>query len=132
MAKSDVNSVTVVGRLTRDAELRHTSGGMALCRFSIASNYTRKQGDQYVEEVNYFDVVMFGRYAEAIHQYLTKGQQVVVSGEARQNRWEKDGQKRSKIEFIGNTVQLVGGRSSGESRQQSSSPSDEFSDDVPF
>jgi len=131
MAKKDINNVTLVGRLTRDAELKHTSGGMAICEFSLASNYTRKQGDEYVEEASFFDCVLFGRYAEAVHQYMTKKQQIVIAAEARQERWEKDGQKRSKVKFICTSVELVGGRDSGRPVADQGH-GDSFKDDVPF
>jgi single-strand DNA-binding protein len=112
---ADVNHVILVGRLTRDAELKYTSGGMAVCKFSLALNRRRKNGDQWVEEVNYFDIVLWGRSGEAINQYLIKGKQVAVEGELRQNRWEQDGQSRSKVEIMATNVQLLGGGSGGSS-----------------
>ena len=97
---ADLNRVMLIGRLTRDAELKYTSGGMAVCKFSIAVNKFRKNGDQRVEEANFFDIVLWGRSGEALNQYLVKGKQVAVDGELHQNRWEQDGQPRSKIEII--------------------------------
>lgn len=152
---SDVNSVVLVGRLTRDAELKYTQGGMAICRFSLAINRRRKNGEEWVEEANYFDIVLWGKAGETINQYLTKGKQVAIEGELRQNRWEQDGQARSKVEIFANNVQLLGGgageRSSSGPRnygQQASSsgdyeaetrspsprqkPADDFNDDIPF
>lgn len=106
---ADINHVVLVGRLTRDAELKYTQGGAAICRFSIAINRRRKNGEQWVEEPNYFDIVLWGRQGEALNQYLIKGKQVAVDGELRQNRWEQDGQPRSKVEVIANNLQLLGG-----------------------
>ncbi len=117
MARRDLNSVSLVGRLVRDAEIRYTSGGMAICRFSIAVNRIKKTGDQWEEEVNYFDVVLFGRQGEALQPYLTRGQQVSVMGELRQDRWEKDGQTRSKVEIAATQVGLLGSASGGAPRQ---------------
>jgi len=144
---ADINHVVLVGRLTRDAELKHTAGGLAVCKFSLAINRRRKNGDQWEDEVNYFDVVLWGRQGEALNQYLTKGKPVGVEGELRQDRWEQDGQKRSRIEIVANNIQLLGGgpsdanQSSGngqnswpsKSGENKSPPSDDhFSDDIPF
>ena len=116
---ADVNHVVLVGRLTRDAELKYTQGGAAVCKFSIAINRRRKNGEEWVEEVNYFDIVLWGRQGEALNQYLVKGKQVAVEGELRQNRWEQDGQPRSKVEIIANNIQLLGG-GSGSGQQTNS------------
>ena len=110
---ADINHVVLVGRLTRDAELKYTSGGSAVCKFSIAINRRRKNGEEWVEEAHYFDIVLWGRQGEALNQYLVKGKQVAVEGELRQNRWEQDGQSRSKIEIIANNIQLLGGGAGG-------------------
>ena len=107
---SDINTTTQVGRLTRDAETQYTGGGMCIAEFSLANNYRKKSGDEWVDEVNYFDVVLFGKRAEALSQYLTKGTQLAVSGSLRQDRWEKDGQKRSKVVIVANDIQLLGGK----------------------
>jgi single-strand DNA-binding protein len=106
---ADVNHVILIGRLTRDAELKYTAGGQAVCKFSLAVNRRRKSGDQWIEEANFFDVVLWGRSGEAINQYLVKGKQIAVEGELRQDRWEQDGQNRSKVEIMANNVQLLGG-----------------------
>ncbi len=108
---ADINRVTLVGRLTRDAELKYTtSGGTPVCRFSIAVNRYRKGDDgRGIEEASFFDIVVWGRQGEAIKQYLVKGKQVAVDGELRQGRWEQDGQQRSKVEIIAQNVQLLGG-----------------------
>jgi single-strand DNA-binding protein len=111
---ADVNHVILIGRLTRDAELKYTSGGMAVCKFAIAVNKRRKQGEQWVDEANFFDIVLWGRSGESLNQYLIKGKQIAVEGELHQNRWEQDGQARSKIEIMANNVQLLGGNSGGQ------------------
>jgi len=106
---ADVNHVILIGRLTRDAELKYTSGGMAVCKFAIAVNRKKKQGENWVEEASFFDIVLWGRTAETLNQYLVKGKQVAIEGELHQNRWEQDGQSRSKIEIMASNVQLLGG-----------------------
>lgn len=113
MANSDLNCVALVGRLTRDAELSYTQGGMAVAAIAVAVNRSRKDGDQWVSEVNYFDVSYFGKAAEAVKPYLTKGKQIAIQGALQQSRWEKDGQKFSKIRIIANSVELLGGRTDG-------------------
>lgn len=112
---ADVNHVVLIGRLTRDSELKYNSGGMAFGKFSIAVNKRRKQGEQWVEEANFFDINLFGKTAEALNQFLVKGKLVAVEGELHQNRWEKDGQSHSKVEINANNVQLLGG---GQGAQQ--------------
>ncbi len=112
---ADINKVILVGRLTRDAEQSYTQGGYALLKFSIAVNRRRKQGDQWVEEGNFFDVTVFGRQGEAIASYMTKGKQVAVEGQLKQDRWEdkNDGSKRSKVVIIADNIQLLGSRDGG-------------------
>ncbi|MDR3145485.1 MAG: single-stranded DNA-binding protein [Treponema sp.] len=106
---ADLNNVALIGRLTRDAELKYTAGGQAVCKFSIAVNRRRKNGDQWEDEANYFDIVLWGRQGESLSQYLIKGKQIGVDGELRQDRWQQDGQNRSKVEIVANNIQLLGG-----------------------
>ena len=108
---NDLNSVNLIGRLTRDAELRYSSSGMAICKFSVAVNRRVKKNDNWSDEASFFDCTVFGKTAESLKQYLTKGQQVCISGELVQNRWEKDGKQMSRVEINVNHVQLVGGKS---------------------
>jgi len=141
---ADVNHVILIGRCTRDAELKYTSGGMAVCKFAIAVNRRRKQGEQWVDEASFFDIVLFGRAGESINQYLVKGKQVAVEGELHQNRWEQDGQSRSKVEINASNVQLLGGGTeqtapapSRPRGQPASVPEEDygprdFPDDIPF
>jgi single-strand DNA-binding protein len=106
---TDINRVFLVGRLTRDAELKFTTGGTPVTKFSLALNRNKKNGDQWEEEVNYFDIVLWGKSAENLTKYLVKGKQVAIDGELRQNRWEQEGQNRSKVEIHASNVQLLGG-----------------------
>ena len=107
---ADINRVTLVGRLTRDAEVKSTQGGMQITKFAIAVNRRRKQGDEWIDEASFFDCVIFGRMGEAVSRYLVKGKQVAVDGELAQQRWEQDGHKRSRVEVNVSNVQLLGGR----------------------
>ena len=105
---NDLNVVALVGRLTRESELRYSNGGMAICRFSIAVNRRKRTADnRWEDEANFFDCTMFGKSAESINQYLEKGRQVSIIGELRQSRWEQDGQSRSRVEIAVNALQLL-------------------------
>ena len=149
---ADINHIVLVGRLTRDAELKYTNTGYAVGKFSIAINTRRKRNEEWVEEANFFDVVVWGKVAEALNPYLVKGKQVGVEGQLRQNRWEQDGQPRSKVEIVSSNIQLLGGKMSTQPQDNafgggSISPdsygntyektskkdeSDVFEDDIPF
>ena len=113
MSSTDLNSVVLIGRLTRDAELTYLQSGSAVANISVAVNRNKKEGEQWVSEVNYFDVALFGKQAENLKQYLLKGKQIAVQGSLKQDRWEKDGQKFSKIRIIASNVELLGGKSDG-------------------
>lgn len=120
----DINVVVLAGRLVRDAELRYTKSGAAVAGFSLAVNRSVKRGDKWEDEASFIDATMFGKRAESLQQYLTKGTQLIVSGELEQQRWEQNGQNRSKVQVIVNDVQLVGGKRD---------KADDFEDDeIPF
>jgi len=125
---ADVNHVVLIGRLTRDSELRYTQNGTPIVKFSIAVNRRKKTGEEWVEEVSFFDVVFWGKMGESINQYLVKGKQVAVTGELRQNRWEQDGQPRSKVEIVANNLQLLG-LSQGSGKQQGYQSADSYGDE---
>lgn len=140
---ADINHVVLVGRLTRDAQLKYTNSGLAISTFAIAINRRIKQGERWTDEANFFEITLFGKQAEAVNQYLRKGNQVAIEGELRQDRWEQDGQKRSKIIIVANNIQLLGSRpGAAEDRgapiSENAGPSVEngatgsFEDDIPF
>ncbi len=133
---ADINHVVIVGRLTRDAELKYINTGTAVSKFSIAINKRKKVNEQWVEEAHFFNIVLWGKVAEALDPYLKKGKQVGIDGELRQNRWEQDGQSRSRVEIVANNIQLLGGKtdSSGGSGDfnQNTAEYSEFKDDIPF
>ena len=113
MASMDINHVIEIGNLTRDEEVNYTPGGMAVGKISIAVNRRVKKGQEWVDEANYFDVSVFGKQAEGLKPYLTKGKKIAVDGFLKQDRWEKDGQKHSAVKIIANDIQLLGGRDGG-------------------
>lgn len=112
---TDLNHVVLIGRLTRDLgtderSFAYTPNGTARANVSIAVNRSRKQGEQWIDEVSYFDVTIWGKTAENLKPYLQKGKQIAVDGYLKQDRWEKDGVKNSKVVVVADTVQLLGGR----------------------
>lgn len=116
---TDLNHVVLIGRLTRDlgADERsfgYVANGQARANVSIAVNRSRKQADgSYGDEVNYFDVTIWGKTAENLKPYLLKGKQICIDGYLKQDRWEKDGQKQSRVSIVATNVQLLGGKSEG-------------------
>lgn len=111
---ADVNRVIEIGHLTRDEELKYTPGGMAIGNVSIAVNRRVKKGQEWVDESNYFDVVIFGKQAESLQRFLTKGKQIAVDGFLKQDRWkDQNGVNRSRISIVANDIQLLGGRDNG-------------------
>ena len=107
------NRVILVGNLTRDVELRYTPGGTAVTDISLAVNDRVKRNDEWMDEVSYFDVTLWGRTAEVAGEYLSKGSPVLIEGKLKQDRWEQDGQKRSKVKVIGEKMQMLSNRSGG-------------------
>ncbi|MCM2371545.1 single-stranded DNA-binding protein [Aporhodopirellula aestuarii] len=108
------NRVMLMGNLTRDIELRYLPSGMAVSEFGLAVNDKRKNNEgQWVDDVNFFDITLFGRTAEVASEYLSKGSPIFIEGRLKQDTWEKDGQKRSKVKVIGERMQMIGGRSEG-------------------
>lgn len=99
---SDVNRVLLTGRLTREPELRETAGGTAVLNFGLASNdrVKNQQTGEYEDRPNFVDCQIFGKRASALSAFLVKGMQVTVEGRLRYSSWEKDGQKRSKLEVV--------------------------------
>lgn len=112
---TDLNHVVLIGRLTQDLgsderSFGYVGNGQARANVSIAVNRSKKNGDQWIEEVNFFNVTIWGKTAENLKPYLTKGKQICVEGHLKQDRWEKDGQKQSRISIVADNVQLLGGR----------------------
>lgn len=103
-----INKVFISGNLTRDCELRHTNGGTAILSFGVAVNDRMKDRDgSWVDRPNFVDVTVFGARAEALSRYLSKGTKVALSGKLRYSSWERDGQKRSKLEVIAEEIEFL-------------------------
>lgn len=112
-----INRVIISGNLTRDSELRSTQSGIAVLGFGVAVNDRRKnqQSGEWEDYPNFIDCTMFGARAQSLHQYLKKGNKVSIEGKLRWSQWERDGQKRSKIEVIVDELEFMSARTSDSS-----------------
>jgi single-strand DNA-binding protein len=142
----NINSVVLVGNLTRDPELRHTPSGTAVTTLRIAVNDRVKRGEEWTDAAYYFDVTVWGRTAENCAQYLAKGRPVGVQGKLTWREWDaQDGSKRQSVEVVADNVQFLGSRGEdggGQSQQfvpsgAAQASSDDFpaaaaDDDIPF
>ena len=111
-----MNSVNLIGRLAKDPELRETKNGKSVCSFPLAVD------NPYSEGADFFDVTAWGKTAENTAKYMVKGSQVGVNGRLEQQKWEQDGQKRSKVAVIAERVTFL---------QKANGNKDDFEDD-PF
>ena len=104
-----INRVLISGNLTRDPELRATAGGTQVLSFGVAVNDRRKnpQTGEWEDYPNFVDCTMFGNRAEAVARYLSKGSKVAVEGKLRYSSWERDGQRRSKLEVIVDELEFL-------------------------
>lgn len=109
------NRVILMGNLTRDPELRYIPSGMAVCEIGLAVNDRRKNSSgEWVDETTFVDVTFWGRSAEVVCEYLTKGSPIMLEGRLKLDQWESnDGQKRSKLRVVAERMQMVGGKGEG-------------------
>ena len=127
------NKVLLMGNLTRDPELRYTSGGTAVASFGLAVNRKFKQGEEWKDEVCFVDITVWAKQGENCAEYLNKGSQAFIEGRLNYQTWEdkQSGQQRSKLEVVANNVQFL--TKQGDKKDMgsgSSSAADD--DDVPF
>ena len=154
------NSFHVIGNLTADAEKKYLNSGTAVLSFSLAQNYKKRKGEEWVDDVNFFKAEWFGKRAESLSPYLLKGKPVAIQGEMRQDRWTDDaGKTQSRYKIYVDDLRLLssGQRDGGAEERQheenhrqepqrrpaeprSDKPpitaqetlGDEFEDDIPF
>lgn len=134
---ANLNKVFLMGNLTRDPELRYTQTGLAVASFGIAINqaWTAKTGEQK-KEVCYVDINIFGRRAEVVGEYFSKGNPIFIEGRLQFNQWEtKDGQKRSTLRVVADNFQFIGGQAKrpqgeGGTSLREGKPPDEMPEDV--
>lgn len=104
-----INRVVISGNLTRDPDLRSTASGMPVLGFGVAVNDRRKnqQTGEWEDYPNFIDCTMFGARAQSVSRFLSKGSKVAIEGKLRWSQWERDGQKRSKIEVIVDEIEFM-------------------------
>ncbi len=100
---ADINSITLVGRATKDVELHTTKNGTSIATLSLANNSSN-------DKVSYFDVVLYDKTAENAAKYVQKGKQIAITGKLQQRSWEKDGKKQYVVEIAGYQLQFLGNR----------------------
>lgn len=107
-----INRVVITGNLTRDAELRQTAGGTAVLGLGVAVNDRRRnpQTGEWEDVPNFIEATLFGARAEGLARYLVKGTKVAIEGKLRYSQWEKDGQKRSKLEVVVDEIEFMSSR----------------------
>ncbi|SDR68866.1 single-stranded DNA-binding protein [Parafannyhessea umbonata] len=139
-----INEVAISGNLTRDPNVRKTASGSSVMNFSVAVNDRRKnqQSGEWEDYPNYVDCVLMGRRADSLAQYLSKGTKVSIAGKLHYSSWEKDGQKRSKLEVLVNEIEFMsrgnGGGGQYQQTQQYAQPQQQkqqsiYDDDsIPF
>ena len=134
---SDLNEVVLSGRLTRDAELRYTPNGTAVTDIIVASNRIWSKDSEKQEEATFVDVTIWGKQAESLAKYMTKGRHVMLTGRLKLNKWEtEDGDKRSKLTVTAEKVNLTpggnSGGSSGSSEASTPKKKSQVEEEVPF
>ena len=115
-----INRVVISGNLTRDPDLRSTASGMPVLGFGVAVNDRRKnqQTGEWEDYPNFIDCTMFGARAQSVSRFLSKGSKVAIEGKLRWSQWERDGQKRSKIEVIVDELEFMTSRNDGSGQRQ--------------
>lgn len=125
----NINRVIISGNLTRDAELRSTQSGISVLSMGVAVNDSRKNANgEWEDYANFIDCVMMGSRADKLAQHLKKGTKVVVEGKLRWSQWEKDGQKRSKVEVVADSLEFM----SRKEQEQPQSSQGYYDEDIPF
>ncbi len=110
-----VNKVTLIGNLGRDPEVRYTQSGTAVCNITVAIGERRKDGDEWKEHTEWVNCVCFGKTAENVGQYLSKGRQVYVDGRMQTRKYQdKNGQDRWTTEVVANQVLFLGNKGSSD------------------
>lgn len=115
-----INKVIITGNLTRDASLNALPSGTPVCEFGVAVNERRRnrQTDEWEDVPVFVDCNMFGTRAEKVAQYLVKGLKVTVEGKLRYSSWEKDGQKRSKLDVVADDIEFLTARNQDQPQPQ--------------
>lgn len=130
-----INKVFLTGNLTRDIEVKYTASGMPVGNFGIAVNdYIKNRDGGYKDYANFFELTLFGNRAESLEQYLKKGTKVAIVGKLHFSQWERDGEKRNKVEVHVNEIEFLSRNSNRNDSgiSDSDSDSDYYDEDIPF
>ena len=123
---SSFNKVILMGRLTRDPELRYTQSNMGICKVGLAVNkrFKDSQSGEWREEATFIDITIFGKRGETFEKYHRKGSDAFIEGELRYDTWDdkNTGQKRSKLYVVGNNWEFIGGQREGRTGGHSGEP----------
>lgn len=131
-----INKVFLSGNLTREPEVRYMPSGNAVLSFGIAVNERRKnaQTGEWEDNPHFFDCNMFGKRAEKLVDYINKGDKVTLEGKLRWSQWEKDGQKRQKVDVVVENIELM--QQAKGSASRSAAPievsADVYDEEIPF
>lgn len=130
----DINTVTEIGRLTKDSTIHTFENGSAVIQFTIAVNNTKKEGDKFVDVPCFIPVKYYGKNLDKLSGYLTKGKQVAVSGYLSQDKWEKDGKQNSVTFITAESVELCGSTKKEDQRDQPELPDEGVyvQENIPF
>jgi single-strand DNA-binding protein len=144
---SDMNRVSLIGRLAREAELTYTNSGMAVLNFSVAvgRSIPPKEGStEWKTQTSFFDCVCFGKTAEHKAKMMSKGRQVGIDGELQQDKWEKEGQMHYRVKIIASSIQILAlpkgkeeqgpapATDGGAPGPQAAGSDKDFEDEIPF
>lgn len=135
-----INRVTISGNITREPELKATQGGTSILQFGVAVNDRKRNASgEWEDYPNFIDCIMFGARAESLSRYLHKGMKVAIEGKLHYSSWEKDGQRRSKLEVYVDEIEFM---SKQESQPAPNAPrpaapapitdTDIYDEDIPF
>ena len=129
-----INKVVLTGNLTRDPELRSTNSGMPVLGFCVAVNDRRRnqQTGEWEDYPNFVDCTMFGNRAESVSRYLSKGSKVAIEGKFHWSQWERDGQKRSKLDVIVDEIEFMSRNESASAPRSAAQPTSVYDEDIPF
>ena len=148
---SGINKVILIGNLGKDPEIKHTASGAAIVNATLATNESWKGKDgERQERTEWHRLVFFGKLAEIVGEYLTKGSQIYVEGRIQTRTWEdNEGKTRYTTEIVGNNMQMLGSKGGSEQSESAPEPRQaaprktqqaaptgkadpEFDDDIPF
>lgn len=127
----DLNQTIIAGRIGKEPEIKNTSGGMAVAGFSLAFERRVKKGDQWESETSWITCNAFDKTAERVAK-LAKGTPVIVEGNLKEEKWEKDGQKRSALKLIVNRFSPLAWEDKASTTTTPATPAPSNEDEIPF